>query len=83
MAEQQQWGCEVGLPCRPDSPEEQIVFAIPVLGLIGLYAVMPQRASKVLVSLRAWMEKNGHVITVVLFCFVFGAFFLLSGLSGA
>jgi hypothetical protein len=35
-----------------------VVFAILVLVLIGLYACGPQRASEVLGSLRAWMEKN-------------------------
>ena len=59
-----------------------VVFAIPVSVLIGLYATVPNGASKVLASLRAWIEKNGRVITVVL-CFVFGAFFLIRGLSGA
>jgi hypothetical protein len=58
-----------------------LVFAIPLLVLIGLYAAVPQRASAVLGSLRAWMEKNSRAITVVL-CFVFGAFFLLRGLWG-
>jgi Sap, sulfolipid-1-addressing protein len=58
-----------------------LVFAIPVLVLIGLYAAVPQRASNMLGSLRAWMEKNNRAITVVL-CFVFGAFFLVRGLSG-
>jgi hypothetical protein len=58
-----------------------LVFATPVLGLIGLYAAAPQRASTMLGSLRAWMEKNGRTITVVL-CFVLGAFFLIRGLSG-
>jgi hypothetical protein len=47
--------------------------------LIGLYAAVPQQASEVLGSLRAWMAKNSCAITVVL-CFVFGAFFLLRGL---
>jgi hypothetical protein len=59
-----------------------VIFAVPVLALIGLYAVVPQRASKVLVTLRVWMEKNNRVITVVL-CLVFGAYFLLRGLLGA
>src|SRR5215218_4009289 len=59
-----------------------VVFAIPVLVLIGLYAAVPQRASEVLGYLRAWMEKNNRAITVVL-CFVFGAFFLLRGLWGS
>lgn len=59
-----------------------VVFAIPVLVLIGLYAAVPQRASTVLGSLRAWMEKNSRAITVVL-CFVFGAFFLLRALWGS
>ena len=58
-----------------------VVFAIPVLALIGLYAAVPQRGSEVLSSLRAWMEKNSRAITVVL-CFVFGAFFLVRGFSG-
>ena len=58
-----------------------LVFAIPVLVLIGLYAAVPHKASNMLGSLRAWMEKNNRAITVVL-CFVFGAFFLVRGLSG-
>ncbi len=58
-----------------------LIFAIPVLVLIGLYAAVPRRASNILGSLRAWMEKNNRTITVVL-CFVFGAFFLVRGLSG-
>jgi hypothetical protein len=58
-----------------------VVFAIPVLALIGLYAAVPQRASSLLGSLRAWIEKNNRTITVVL-CFVVGAFFLVRGLSG-
>ena len=58
-----------------------LIFATPVLALIGLYAAMPQRASNMLGSLRSWMEKNNRAITVVL-CFVFGAFFLLRSLLG-
>ena len=58
-----------------------LIFAIPVLVLIGLYAAVPQRASSMLESLRAWMEKNNRPITVVL-CLVFGAFFLVRGFSG-
>jgi Sap, sulfolipid-1-addressing protein len=56
-----------------------VIFAIPVLVLIGLYAAVPHRASNVLGSLRVWMEKNNRIITVVL-CFVFGAFFLARGI---
>ena len=59
-----------------------LVFAIPLLVLIGLYAAVPQQASAVLGSLRAWMESNSRAITVTL-CFVFGAFFPIRGLSGA
>jgi hypothetical protein len=59
-----------------------VVFAIPVLVLIGLYACVPQRASEVLGSLRAWMEKNNRPVTAVI-CLVFGAFFLVRGLWGA
>ena len=59
-----------------------VIFAIPVLVLIGLYAAAPQRASAVLGSLRAWMEKHSRAITVVL-CFVFGAYFLLRGFWGS
>jgi hypothetical protein len=55
-----------------------VVFGIPVVVLIGLYAAVPQWASAVLGYLRAWMEKNSRAITVVL-CFVFGAYFLLRG----
>jgi hypothetical protein len=58
-----------------------VIFAIPVLVLIGLYASVPQRASDVLGSLRRWMEKNNRIITVVL-CLLFGTFFLLRGLVG-
>ncbi|HSK99995.1 MAG TPA: GAP family protein [Rubrobacteraceae bacterium] len=59
-----------------------VVFAMPVLVLIGLYAATPQRASKALGYLRVGMEKNSRAITVTL-CFAFGAFFLIRGLSGA
>ena len=58
-----------------------LVFAIPVLALVGLYAAVPQRASSILGSLRTWMEKHNRTITVVL-CFVFGAFFLFGGFWG-
>lgn len=58
-----------------------LVFATPVLALIGLYAAVPQRASNVLASLRTWMQKNNRAITVAL-CFIFGAYFLVRGLSG-
>ena len=58
-----------------------LIFAIPVLVLIGLYTAVPQRAANMLVSLRAWMEKHNRTITVVL-CFVFGVFFLVRGFSG-
>ena len=58
-----------------------LIFAIPVLVLIGLYTAVPQCASNMLESLRRWMEKNNRAITVVL-CFVFGAFFLVRGFSG-
>jgi hypothetical protein len=59
-----------------------MVFAIPVLVLIGLYAAAPQRASAILGSLHTWMGKNYRNITVVI-CLVFGTFLLLSGLLGA
>jgi hypothetical protein len=59
-----------------------LVFTIPVLVLIGLYAAAPQRASNMLRSLRTLMQKNNRTITVVL-CFVFGAFFLVRGLWGS
>jgi hypothetical protein len=58
-----------------------LIFAIPVLVLIGLYAAVPQRASNMLVSLRGWMEKHNRTITVVL-GFVFGVFFLVRAFSG-
>jgi len=58
-----------------------LIFAIPALALIGLYTAVPQRASNMLGSLRAWMEKNNRTTTIVL-CFVFGAFFLVRCLSG-
>ena len=59
-----------------------VVFAIPVLALIGPYAAFPHRASTMLGSLQTWMGNNNRTITVVL-CFVFGAFFLVRGPSGA
>ena len=59
-----------------------LVFAIPVLVLIGLYAAVPRRATTMLGSLQTWMRKNNRAITVVI-CFVFGAFFLVKGLLGA
>ena len=59
-----------------------VVFAIPVLALIGLYVAAPQRASSVLRSLQAWMGRNSRTITVVL-CLAFGAFFLVRGILGA
>jgi len=59
-----------------------LVFAIPVLVLIGLYAALPRRAATMLGSLQTWMRKNNRAITVVI-CFVFGAFFLVKGLLGA
>jgi hypothetical protein len=58
-----------------------VIFAIPILALIGLYAAVPQQASTTLGSLQTWMGNNSRAITVVL-CFLFGAFFLLRGLSG-
>jgi hypothetical protein len=59
-----------------------LVFAIPVLMLIGLYAAVPRRAATMLGSLQTWMRKRNRSITVVL-CLVFGAFFLVRGLLGA
>jgi hypothetical protein len=59
-----------------------VIFAIPVLVLIGLYAAVPQRASTMLRSLQTWMGNNNRMITVVI-CFVFGTFFLVRGLLGA
>jgi hypothetical protein len=59
-----------------------LVFAVPVLVLIGLYAAAPGRASTMLASLRTWMRKHNRTITIVI-CFVFGAFFFVRGLSGA
>jgi hypothetical protein len=59
-----------------------LVFAIPVLLLIGLYAAVPRRAATMLGSLQTWMRKRNRSITVVL-CLVFGAFFLVRGLLGA
>jgi Sap, sulfolipid-1-addressing protein len=59
-----------------------VIFVIPVLVLIGLYAAGPQIASTMLGSLQKWMGNNRRTITVVI-CFVFGVFFLLRGLLGA
>ena len=58
-----------------------VVFSIPVLALIGFYAAQPHSGSVMLGSLQAWMGKNNRAITVVI-CLVFGAFFLVRGLSG-
>jgi len=58
-----------------------VIFVLPVLALIGLYAAVPERASTTLGSLQTWMGNNSRAITVVL-CFLFGALFLLRGLSG-
>ena len=58
-----------------------LVFAIPILVLMGLYATVPRRASRMLGSLQAWMGKHGRTITVMI-CFVFGAFFFVRGLLG-
>jgi hypothetical protein len=41
---------------------------------------VPHRASNILDSLRAWMEKNNRATTVVL-RFMFGAFFIAKGFS--
>jgi hypothetical protein len=59
-----------------------VIFAIPVLVLIGLYTAVPRRASTMLGSLQAWMGRNNRAITVAL-CFVLGTFFLLRGLLGS
>jgi hypothetical protein len=59
-----------------------LAFAIRVLRPIGLYAAAPGRASTMLGSVRTWMRKHNRTITVVV-CFVFGAFFLVRGLSRA
>jgi hypothetical protein len=59
-----------------------VIFAVPVLVLIGLYAAVPARASTIMQSLRAWMGKHNRTITVLI-CFVFGTFFLARGLLGA
>jgi Sap, sulfolipid-1-addressing protein len=59
-----------------------LVFAVPVLAIIGLYAAAPGRAQAMLGSLQTWMVKHNRSITVAI-CFVFGAFFLLRGLLGA
>jgi hypothetical protein len=45
-----------------------VIFAIPILALIGLYAAVPQQASTTLGSLQTWMGNNSRAITVVL-CF--------------
>lgn len=58
-----------------------VVFAIPVLVLIILYAAVPRRAATMLESLQTWMGKHNRTITLVI-CFVFGTFFLVRGLFG-
>jgi hypothetical protein len=59
-----------------------VVFAIPAVVLIGLYAAVPRQATTMLGSLGAWMQENNRTITVVL-CLMFGAFFLVRGLLGS
>jgi hypothetical protein len=59
-----------------------VIFAIPVLVLMGLYAAVPQRATTILGSFQAWMGRHNRAITVAL-CFVLGTFFLLRGFLGA
>jgi Sap, sulfolipid-1-addressing protein len=59
-----------------------LIFALPVLALIGFYAAAPQRASLMLTPLQALMGKHNCKITVAI-CFVFGAFFPVRGLLGA
>jgi hypothetical protein len=59
-----------------------VIFAIPVLAIIGVYTARPHRGSAMLVSLQTWMGNNSRPITVVL-CLGFGAFFLVRGLWGA
>ena len=59
-----------------------LIFAMPVLVLIVLYTAVPQRASNMLVSLWAWMEKNNNRTITVMLCFAFGVFFLVRGFSG-
>ena len=59
-----------------------VVFATPVLALIGPYSAVPQRASTMLGSMQTWIGNNNRAITVVI-CLVFGAFFLARGLLGA
>ena len=59
-----------------------VVFAVPVLVLIGLYAAVPQRASNMLGALWVWMQNNNRTITVVL-CLVVGTFFPIRGLWGS
>ena len=58
-----------------------VIFVIPVVALIGLYAAAPQRASTTLGSLQAWIGNNNRAVTVVL-CLVFGTSFLFLGLLG-
>jgi hypothetical protein len=59
-----------------------VIFAIPVLAIIGVYAAQPHRGSAMLGALQTWMGNNSRPITVVLYL-GFGAFFLVRGLWGA
>jgi hypothetical protein len=59
-----------------------VIFTLPVLVLVSLYAAAPQRASTVLEALQVWMGKHNRAITIMI-CFVFGLFFLLRGILGA
>jgi uncharacterized membrane protein len=59
-----------------------VIFAIPVLAIIGLYAAVPHRGSVMLGSLQTWMGNYNRQITLVM-CLGFGAFFLVRGLWGA
>jgi Sap, sulfolipid-1-addressing protein len=59
-----------------------VIFALPVLVLVSLYAAAPQNASTLLGALQVWMGKHNRTITIMV-CFVFGLLFLLRGILGA
>jgi hypothetical protein len=59
-----------------------VIFALPVLVLVSLYAAAPQKASTLLGALQVWMGKHNRTFAIMV-CFVFGLLFLLRGILGA
>jgi len=58
-----------------------VIFGLPVLVLVSLYAAAPQRASTMLEALQVWMGKHNRTITIM-GCSVVGVFFLSEAAGG-